>query len=382
MSKTTIKYILFSLILAVLLFPLCFQASKGTITKPLKGYQAPPEKVDFSTANWWAGNWQEYIELYAKDQLQARHFLIRLNNQLKFSLFNQVNANGIERGKNDFYFEYRYISAYLGRNYQGEEHYQEKVAKLQELSDTLQAHGVETLFVIASGKANFMPEHLPKKYDKVQKLRNNYEAFIEQMNASSVPYLDLNQYLLDMKDTASYPLYTKGNVHWSFYAISFVTDTLIATIEKQLDQSLPAYSRTPVSLAYEPTYYTEGGIFNSLNLYWTELRDTFAYRDVIEEKSINENKYRPKIWAIGDSFYGTLHTYKVPHQFFDHQSLFFYYNHSIVDQENKNYEAGTITSYLDQIEEQDMILFFTTDAGIPGCGWGAEDAILNFYKNK
>lgn len=380
MKPNYIKIFLFGLIMSVLCFPMVFQPMKGTITKKLKGYQAPPKKVDLSTKTWFDGSWQKYLEAYSKDQLQARHFLIRLNNQLKYSLFDELNANAVERGGNDFYFERRYISAYLGMNYQGEEVYQKKVQKLQELTDTLKAHGVQTLYVIASGKANFMPENIPEKYNTVKKDSNNYEAFLKYMAQSSVPYLDLNQYLIDMKDTATYPLYTKGNIHWSFYAISYVTDTLIQTIEKQLDKDLPSYERSPVVLSYEPKYYTEGGIFRSLNLYWTELQDTFAYRNIIPDEEGNKDKFRPKVWAIGDSFYGTLNTYKVPQQFFDEKSIFFYYNHTIRNAKGHDIASGSMKSYVDKIKEQDLLLFFTTDAGIPGCGWGAEEEILEYFK--
>ncbi len=97
--------------------------------------------------------------------------------------------------------------------------------------------------------------------------------------------------------------------------------------------------------------------------------------------SINVEKYRPKVWTIGDSFYGTLETYKVPQQFFAPDNIFFYYNNSIVGSSAKlNYTAGNIETYLDQIEEQDILLFFTTDAGMPGCSWGAAEAILEYYK--
>jgi hypothetical protein len=382
MSKATIKNLLFCLIMAILIFPLFFQLFEGTITYKLKGYKAPPKKVTLDVNTWLDGSWQKYAEAYSQDKLQARHFLIRLNNQLKFSLFDKLNANGVERGRNDFYFERRYINAYLGTNFQGDAHYVEKVEKLQELTDTLKAHGIEMLFVIAAGKASFMPENIPEKYLPIKKGKNNYEAFTEQLKKSSIPFLDLNQYLSDMKDTATYPLYTKGNIHWSFYAISFVTDTLVQVIENQLDKGLPAYVTSPVEVAYEPTFYTEGGIFKSLNLYWTEIKDTFAYRNFVVDEASLKDKYRPKVWVVGDSYYGTLRTYEIPQHFFDESATFFYYNQSVVNQKDKNYKPGTIKDNIEKIEEQDLLIFFTTDAGIPGCSWGAEEEILKYYKEK
>ncbi|MEL7220419.1 MAG: hypothetical protein AAGJ93_03810, partial [Bacteroidota bacterium] len=76
-----------------------------------------------------------------------------------------------------------------------------------------------------------------------------------------------------------------------------------------------------------------------------------------------------------------LETYQVPQQFFDPSSIFFYYNGSIVGGlENKDYAPGNVTAYLDQLKEQDIVIFFTTDAGIEGCCWSAEEQMLDYFK--
>lgn len=380
MSKLVIKKIAFIFIMTLLCFPFCYQFREGTITKKLRGYFEPPKKVELNAKSFLDGSWQQYAEAYAKDKLKTRHFLIRLNNQLKYSLFQELNVNGVKKGQNDFYFEYRYIEAYLGLNFLGEVRIEEHVAKFARLRDSLAARDIEMLYVIASGKANYMPDHLPDKYLSIEKHPNNYESYLHFFDQYKIPHLDFNQYLLDMKDTSAYPLYTRGNIHWSFYGLSYVVDSLIAQMETQLDRDLPDYTRADVSLAYEPKYYTEGGIFKSLNLLWTEIQDTFAYRDPIMLDSLNVNKYYPRIWTIGDSFYGTLCTYEVPQRFFDPNSIFFYYNHSLVGTiYDYNYMPGTLKDFISQIEEQDMIMFFTTDAGLPGCSWGAVDVMLDYF---
>lgn len=381
MKASTIKMVWFGLIVAVLLFPLCFQLASGTITLPLKGYQPKAKTVELNGANIKNGSWQNYVELYTKDQLQTKHFFIRLNNQLKYSLFDHLNANDVERGKNDFYFESRYARSYLGTRFTDKKILSEKVKTLSELRDSLQAHEIELLIVLAAGKGHFMPENIPARYDTITKRPNDYELFADGLAQANIPVLDLQQYLLSMKDTASYPLFTRGNIHWSFYAMSYITDTLVSTIERQLEVDLPEYQREPVRLAYQPSYYTEKGIFASLNLYWTQLQDTFAYRDIIPSSLVYEGKYRPKVWVVGDSFYGTMETYQVPQQFFDPTTTFFYYNNSIVNAaENKQYAPGKIKDYLPQLEEQDLLILWTTDAGIRGFDWGAASTILEYYQ--
>ena len=381
MKASTTKRLWFGIIVAVLLFPLCFQLASGTITLPLKGYQPKAKEVDFSRESIKNGSYQNYVEAYAKDHLQSKHFFIRLNNQLKYSLFDHLNAYDVERGKNDYYFESRYARTYLGTRFTGEKILSEKIENISELKDSLSAHDIELLVVLAAGKGQFMPENISARYDTIVKRPNDYELFSAGLAAAEIPVLDLQQYLLSMKDTASYPLFTRGNIHWSFYAISFITDTLVSTIEQQLGVDLPEYKREAIRLAYEPSYYTEKGIFASLNLYWTKLQDTFAYRDIIPASLVYENKYRPKVWVVGDSFYGTMETYQVPQQFFDPTTTFFYYNNSIVNAaENKQYAPGNIKDYLSQLEEQDLLILWTTDAGIRGFDWEATNNILDHYR--
>ena len=70
----------------------------------LKGWQSIEEVNDLSWKNWSTGTWQEDCEVWLKRRMKSRHFFIRLNNQLKYSLFNQTNAKDIIEGKNVYYF--------------------------------------------------------------------------------------------------------------------------------------------------------------------------------------------------------------------------------------------------------------------------------------
>lgn len=370
-------------ILALMLFsgPLLLQLTGMRLGRPLKGWQPPPTQDSLSWESWVEGRWQEDVEEQARRRLNARPFLVRLNNQLKYSLFGQLNSRNVILGKDGYFFEEPYIRSYLGLDFQGEKSIAENVAMLEAVADSLEANGSRLLFVLSSGKASFMPEHFPPPYDTMPKHTSNYEIYRKYLLQSRVPTLDLNQYLLDMKDTASYKLYTKGNTHWSAYALYAVTDTLLHTIEQLLGKNLPDYRYGPITVE-DKARGLDDGIFQSLNLLWTALEDEYAYRDILLEPKQPPDAYRPKVWAIGDSFYGTLMDAGIPHRFFGPNALFLYYFSEVRTLDGQAYPLRELEKQRREIEKQDLILIFITEANIGACCWGMTGAFYRVYHSK
>lgn len=367
--------------LLLLCGPLLLQVSGTRLGRPLKGWQPPPLRDSLSWENLTEGRWQADLEEQARSRLQARPFLVRLNNQLKYSFFGQLNARNTLLGKRGYFFESPYIRSYLGLDFQGAESIAENVQMLKSIADSLQSNGSRLLFVLSSGKATFMPENFPPPYDTMAKGTSNYETYRKYLLQSEVPVLDLNQYLLELKDTASYPLYTKGNTHWSAYALYAVTDTLVRCIEKMLDQDLPDYHYGPITVEHKARGLDDG-IFQSLNLLWTSSKDEYAYREIIPEPEQPPGVYRPKVWAIGDSFYGTLMDAEIPHRFFDPGSLFLYYFREVKTLDGQTYPLKAIAEKRREIESQDLILIFVTEANMGACCWGMTGAFYRMYHGK
>ena len=370
----------FLFVFAVLYLPMLSQFFEWNWVAPLKGYQVSAKYPDFNTTNFINGKWQQGIENHRRERLQFRPLLIRLNNQIKYSLFNSLNAKSIKQGKNNYLFEFRYITSYLGTNFIGTHKLRQNVQQLAELRDSLASHDVHFQLIIAAGKGFYMPENIPARLLAQKQDSTNYEAMLPLLDAYKIDFLDFNNLLIDQKATSQYPLFTKGNTHWSFYAIADITDTLISHLENRLGKNLPAYQRASLRQSTKPRYYTEQGIFNSLNLLWTDFRDTFYYRDLEPKQDTSANYYRPKVWVVGDSFYGTLRTYQVPQYFFDSTSLFLYYNKIVHPQKGRQYRVNEIKNYKEQLKAQDVIIFFVTEASLQDAGWGAASKMLDSLK--
>lgn len=371
-----IKTSLFFLLMLVLLAPMLLHWFGLQFGASLRGWQAPPKKITLTGENWMDGTWQENQEGQIKSRFKSRHFLIRLNNQLKYSLFGHINAKDVIQGKKEYLFEERYIQAYLGLNVQGEKSIAENVNKLQAISDSLHANGTGFLMVLASGKGTFMPEHFPAPYDQMVKQRNNYEAYRDQLAASSIPYLDLNQYLLDMKDTTSYPLYTKGNTHWSAYALNFVLDTLVKKVEYVLQKDLPEYTFGPVTIETKARD-NDAGIFDSFNLLWSSLEENYAYAELAFQE--DSSKFKPRVWTVGDSFYGTLFEQNIPHQLFEKNSRFLYYYKEAWTHSGEKFRTKDIQNLKAWVNDLDLVMVFITDANIGDCCWGMTGTFYDLF---
>ncbi len=367
--------------LLLLCAPLLLQISGLSLGRPLKGWQPPPQQEELRWKSWAEGRWQDNAGEQARYWLRARPFLVRLNNQLKYPLFGQLNSQQAVRGKNGYFYEEPYIRSYLGLDFQGEESIAGNVAMLQTISDSLKANGSRLLFVLSSGKGSFLPENFPPPYDTMPRRTSNYETYRKYLLQSSIPTLDLNQYLLDMKDTASHKLYTKGNTHWSAYALYAVTDTLLRAMEQLLGKNLPDYHYGPI-VKERKARGLDDGIFQSLNLLWTKLEDDYAYREIILEPQQPPDVYRPKVWAIGDSFYGALMEAGIPRRFFDPGSLFLYYFKEVQTLDGQTYPLKAVEKQRPEIEKQDLILIFITESNIGACCWGMTGAFYRMYHNK
>ena len=378
-----LKRMVFISSLLLLCCPLLVQVSGYNLGKSLKGWQAPPPQDSLSWESWKNGQWQSNLEEQARHQLKARPFFARLNNQLKYSLFDHLNSRNVILGKNGYFFEEFYIQSYLGLDFQGEENISQNVAILESISDSLRAKGSNFLFVLSSGKASFMPENFPAPYDTMSKGINNYETYRKYLLQSSIPTLDLSQYLRDLKDTATYKLYTKGNTHWSAYGLYSVTDTLVGKIENLLGKNLPDYHYGKIVME-DKARGLDDGIFQSLNLLWTNTKDEYAYQDIIIDANQPPDVYRPKVWVVGDSFYGTLMDTEIPHRFFDPGSLFIYYTKEVRTLNGKTYpfDFKAFRQKRQEAENQDLIIFFITESNIGACGWGMIGTLERMYKKK
>jgi hypothetical protein len=81
----------------------------------------------------------------------------------------------------------------------------------------------------------------PSRVTRHPSLVTNYTHYLSRCLELGLPFIDLNQWFLQMKDTSRYPLFPRYGMHWSLYAVPLTVDTLVKAIEANTGAGLPGF---------------------------------------------------------------------------------------------------------------------------------------------
>jgi hypothetical protein len=298
----TLKRGLFGLLLLLLLAP-AFQAKLPWVpVAPLDGYFDEHKHPDFTWDDLRSGTYQPRLEAYVEENLGFRSWLLRLRNQLVYSLFNQTTIPTVVAGKDDVLFQPISIDVYLGMGYAPAE-MDQKVRWLRTVQDSLRAHGTQFLLVLAPGKARIMPEMLPDRYATLPRKPSNYDAVAQATRKYGVNVLDAAALLTRWQDTTRYPLFPRGGTHWSGYATALVADTMFRQVEQLTQRDLPDFASRGLTVVTNPDSirFTDDDIQKILNRLWEVDPYPMAYPKV-QFAADSAAKKKINALVIGDSF--------------------------------------------------------------------------------
>lgn len=374
------KRILFYIILLILMVPLLVGITHIVTERPLDGAFANEPKLTFKYfmwERWFNDTFQLAMEKSASQNTGFRNTLIRIYNQINYSLFQKANAEKTIVGKDNYLFEEGYIIDYLGRNFMGEKFISENSQRMKAIQASLfEQLGIHLLFVFEPGKASIYPEKIGNEYFPETKTKSNYEQYSIIFNKLKINYLDLNAYFKTLKDTSQYPIYPATGVHWSTYGMHLAADTLLKFIKSQTSFDLPLLSWDTIT--YSNTLKNiDFDLEKPMNLLFQIPHQTLAYPEI----SIDTlGKFRPKVLTIADSYYWSIYDHKIPHRAFSSND-FWYYNNTIYPNIwGENADFVNSTNFAKTIKEQDIILVMITEANMYRAFWKIEDrleSILN-----
>ena len=371
-----IKKILLSIVLTALVLPMLQNSLHIFRIRPLEGDFVMEDKPAYSKTGWYDGEFQARYNNWLEQNIGFRDLLVRINNQIDFSLFKKPHAEGVEVGRNKILYEYDYIRAYMGDDFIGEPTLDRKMRRLKYMQEyLLKNKNIRLILVLEPSKARYEPEYLPGKYDTSARQISNYELIVQKAGEYNITFLDLNQYFLKMKDSSRYLLYPQYGVHWSEYGMSLAVDTLIGFIEDTCKLDLPDIyvDEIIVSDSLRSTDYDAG---KPLNLLWNLRNVPMAYPQMRYEN--NPDKDRPNVLAVADSYYWNIFNVYLPHNLFNNEA--FWYFNSLVYPEF--YYGPLYTEDLDlqaEVEKQDIILIMVTERFQFKYDWRFVDNIYELY---
>ena len=241
----TIQFICVSLIFATIMLQSFTNMVK---MKPLEGFDSEECLVDLSFKTYYDGSYQDYLTEHAKRNTGFREFFIRNYNQVAYSCFNKITNNNILEGRYQELYLKMYLNEITGVTFK--QHFadveeakadaRKNVQETKRLIDTLKQFDIDFLFVFAPTKPAVYPEKMPQSYQEQISDFSLEEYYIKLFKENNIPHVDFYNYFKTLKDTVTYPLYTRTGTHWAQSTIPMVSDSLFRKLEELTGLHLPS----------------------------------------------------------------------------------------------------------------------------------------------
>ena len=354
------KKVLFYFFIGLLVLPFIqWKYPIFTIGK-LHGAYTPAKNIQISVANWFSGDFQSKKEKYLKDRIGFRPMLIRSYNQLLYTLFHMANNPGGVIGKQDYLYLESYIYNYTGENFVGYKKVNRVSSQLKYLQEYLADRGISLFTVIVPSKASFYPEFIPKRYIKPYPI-NNYKAYIHSFDSLNIDYIDLNAYLISLKNSSPYPMFPRNGLHWTYYGMAVGMDSVIKVVEKKRNLDLPEFTWEEPFQLRAKNGFRDYDAESFMNLYFELPRDSMPYPKF--SFHTDSTKQKPKTVVIGDSYYWSPYRSDLPHHVFKWGGFWYYFNTAIWEENKIEKQVPIKDLNLEElILQQDVIIILASQA--------------------
>jgi len=368
---------LFIIVFGVLLLPLLQQNVFFIDCGPLHGYYSDAPETKPTLKKWFDGSFQEEENNYLNDHMGLRPYLIRINNQVGFSLFQQYYG-GCTLGSDNYLYYDNYIDAYYGRDYAGYNALYDQLKKLKAVQDTFSKLGKTIVAVYAPCKAWYFTEHIPGYLRSAKMLPNNYKTCIRIGDSLGIRQIDLNSWYMALKNTEQEALYPRWGIHWTNYGSILAIDTIIRNIENSRHIRMPHPAWTKVvhtTEARDP----DNDMGSTLNLLIVPKPDLLCYPELFYKTDSTTTK--PRIIFIGDSYSVNFIRTGVLQNISDHWQFWFVFKFVVDSTDYNNYDYIKMENYdwKTEMNKADCFVLLNTAKNANILGNGFIQAAYDYY---
>ncbi len=383
MKKPRIRYdcILFALLMVFLFVPIMQEWTGIFPVKLLKGAIEPTPKPELTFDNYCSNTYQTQIEKYVSEHFGLREPVIRLYNQYIWSAYNKTYCHFIVPGKKGYLYYALAVNEHYGTelpkfypsNEKAMADADKELRMMNKLRHVLKDYDIEFVAFIAPDKPEIYPEYLPRR-DADTTTIHLADYFSRRMTETGFPFINMTEWFVSMKDTASFPLFPKTDSHWRYSAI-YGYDSLFRFIN-----SLDGEAKFPTLHIGPPMAYESDkleGDEETLNLLFRIRGDKTKYKsDITIENDTTCRK--PKVLFVGDSFIWSMGEFMPARQIMADWELWFYNNTSTIASTNKTESVKDIDR-LSHILNADYVVFYSAGHQWREATYGfAKDALMQF----
>ncbi len=336
------------------------------------GVEAP----DFNLSNWFSGDFQRDKEQHLKHTVPFRMELVRLNNQLYYSLFNQGRSNSVVVGKQDELLLEKQIVSLQGQDYIGVDSISAQIEKLKYVEEKLAQRGIKLVVAIVPSKATYHSDLIPDWIKIAQKGRTNYSEYVEQLKVNDMAYFDAVPWLLEHKHQTTDRLFPKNGLHYTKYGQFILMDSLTRFLAHETSMPFP---RMKLSSMQDASHLSdeEEDLENYLRLF-TKIPDEPLRTPIFDVSSDGQT---PKVLTIGDSYFMGMCNSNYCTTVFN-GGQFWYYNREVRTQPGKIDGYVNQINVLEEVEKNDVVLIYISDANCYRFSFGFVDELYELYTNR
>jgi hypothetical protein len=364
-----LKHTLLVVFLLLLVLPSVQNTFQLFNPKPLYGFYTPVPPPEFQWKTWMSGEYQDKYKVSWEDSLGLKSLLVRIYNQVDFSMFSIAHAAKIVVGKNTNLFGRQYIDSYLGTNFAGKMYIDYKMRELKYAQEELKRRNILLLVIFAPDKGTYYPEDLPDRFMTIPRTLTNYEYCVQKCREDNINVIDFNSYFRAAKDTTHYPLYAKVGIHWSTYGAVLAADSLIRYLQARLKIRMPRLVIDSIVPSLK-SRDEDNDIIRAMNIFGSIPQPVMAYPVFHFESDSATTK--PMVLFVTDSFYWQWRDLGIPKEIFRNQE-WWYYNAEVYPESYTKLTNTSQINFNEAVNRQNVIVLLQTFGGMGNIGHGFLD---------
>ena len=196
---------------------------------------------DLSLHGFLDGALQKAAALRIADAMPLRRTLIRLNNQIAYSLFGEITAPGILIGRDGELVQRGYLEEYCSRTIgQADTMADAAIPLLRDVQAYYRDRGKLFLYIVTPSKVADMPDkftHLIACPSSPQARAELVPAYVARLRAAGIDVLDLATSTHAMQSDAT-PPFPRGGIHWNELAMARGSRQIVEAINAQAGREL------------------------------------------------------------------------------------------------------------------------------------------------
>ena len=342
---------------------------------PLYGYFVPMKKPVLRISNWCSGTYQDSLSAFNKENSGFRNYLVRLHNQVDYSLFSIPNAEKIVQGKDGYLFKEGSITSWLGWDFAGKKSCNEKIALLKKLKEKLKEKNIQLLVIFTPDKSTFYPEYIPDRFLKQKKEPTNYSYYAEKCAEAGINIIDFDRWFVLAKDTSRFILYPKAGVHWSNYGAVLAADSLLKYLRAKMNFSMPQMVIDSIETS-SSARNLDDDVAKAMNLIWKIPHPVYAYPKF--HFVFDTTQKKPAALFVGDSYYWNWSNTGIIRNLFSNEE-FWYYCRDVYPESNTKKTFLTEINIEDAINRQNIIILIQVNGATGNLGYGFLDVATSVF---